>query len=345
MTRRPRHANLDEDDVRVRAGRTKSRPRSKERPTFEDARSGFVVAVDRGRFTVLVGDPHDSHREHATLVTAVKARELGRKSVVVGDQVRLVGDVSGAPDSLARLVRIDERRTALRRSADDIDPGERVVVANSDQLAMVVAAANPEPQPRLVDRTLIAAFDAGIEPLIVVTKTDLASPQPLIDLYSALNVRVIAATRGSDLSELRALLADKITTFMGSSGVGKSTLVNALVPSADRATGIVNEVTGRGRHTSTSAVAIELDTGGWIIDTPGVRSFGLGHVDVDRVIRAFPELDAGTAECPRSCSHDEPECGLDAWVAAGHAGPDGAARLESLRRVLRSRTGTDAPTT
>jgi len=342
VTRRASHDDLDEDDIRFRAGRSKSRPRSKERPSFDEAVPGFVVAVDRGRYTVLLGDPHD--RESDTVVTAVKARELGRKGVVVGDRVRLVGDVSGATDALARLVRIDERRTALRRSADDVEPSERVVVANSDQLGVVVAAANPEPQPRLVDRALVAAFDAGIIPFIVVTKVDLASPQEMFDLYSALDVPIISVARGGDLTPLRDLLADKVTTLLGSSGVGKSTLVNALIPSADRATGIVNDVTGRGRHTSTSAVALELPDGGWIIDTPGVRSFGLGHVDVERVIGAFPELEAGTAECPRSCTHDEADCGLDAWAAEGHAGPNGVQRLESLRRVLRSRSASDNPT-
>lgn len=336
MTRRPRHSHLDEDDVRVRAGRYKSRPRSKDRPTFDDAVAGFVVAVDRGRYTVLLGDPHDAGPD--TFVTAVKARELGRKGVVVGDRVRLVGDTTGAPDALARLVRIDDRTTALRRSPDDVDPGERVVVANSDQLGIVVAAANPDPQPRLVDRALIAAFDAGIDPFIVVTKTDLASPEPLLELYAALDVPVIATHKGGDLKPLQDILRGSVTTLLGSSGVGKSTLVNALIPTAERATGHVNEVTGRGRHTSTSAVALELPEGGWLIDTPGVRSFGLGHVDVDRVIGAFPELEDGTDECPRSCTHDEPECGLDAWVEAGHAGPNGVERLESLRRVLRSRT-------
>ena len=105
--------------------------------------------------------------------------------------------------------------------------------------------------------------------------------------------------------------------LVGHSGVGKSTLVNALVPGADRATGAVNEVTGRGRHTSTSAVVLELPGGGWVIDTPGIRSFGLAHVDPARVVQAFPDLAAGTASCPRSCSHDEPECALDAWVADG----------------------------
>ena len=114
-------------------------------------------------------------------------------------------------------------------------------------------------------------------------------------------------------------------------------MVDALVPGAARAIGVVNAVTGRGRHTSSSAIALELPDGGWVIDTPGVRSFGLAHVDLDRVIHAFPDLAEGTADCPRGCSHDEPECALDDWVAAGHSDP---ARLASLRRLLRSR---DAP--
>jgi len=114
--------------------------------------------------------------------------------------------------------------------------------------------------------------------------------------------------------------------------VGKSTLVNALVPEAQRATGAVNAVTGRGRHTSTSAYGFGYH-GGLLIDTPGVRSFGLAHVDVERVIHAFPDLEPGTAECPRSCTHDEPECALDDYASAHDVDP---ARLESLRRLLRS---------
>jgi ribosome biogenesis GTPase len=122
--------------------------------------------------------------------------------------------------------------------------------------------------------------------------------------------------------------------------VGKSTLVNGLVPDARRATGVVNDFTGRGRHTSSSAVALRLPDGtGWVIDTPGVRSFGLAHVDLARVIQHFPDLEPGTAECPRGCTHDEEECALDAWVASGQAGPAGTSRLESLRRLLRARSG------
>jgi ribosome biogenesis GTPase len=286
----------------------------------------MVLAVDRGRFTCLV----DSRR-----VYAIKARELGRKGVVVGDHVAIIGDVSGGPDALARIVRVEERRSVLRRTADDADPVERVIVANADQLVIVTSLADPEPRPRLVDRCLVAAYDAGLDSLLCLTKADLAPPEPLLAVYAPLGVPFVVTMRGGDLDLVRERLAGLSSVLVGPSGVGKSTLVNALVPDAGRQTAEVNPVTGRGRHTSASAVALALPDGsGWVIDTPGVRSFGLAHVDLRRVIHAFPDLEAGIAECPRGCSHDEPECALDAWVAAGHADP---ARLASLRRLLRTR--------
>lgn len=303
-----------------------------------------MLAVDRGRFTCEVDD-HE--------VTAVRARELGRKSVVVGDHVGLVGDVSGATDTLARLIRIEPRTSVLRRSADDGDPMERIIVANAEQLAIVSAVANPEPQPRLIDRYLVAAFDGGLEPLLVLTKADLADPAPLIEAYALLELRIVVTRSGQPTDELREVLRDRVTVLAGSSGVGKSTLINALVPGADRATGDVNAVTGRGRHVSTSAVVLDLPGGGRVIDTPGIRSFGLAHVDVDRVVAAFPDLAPGIAECPRGCQHVAPDenapqtdqdgdevarCALDDWVAAGHAEP---ARLDSLRRLLAAREKPD----
>lgn len=335
---------LDEDDVRIRPSRGKSRPRSKDRPDHAAAVPGYVVAVDRGRFTCVEGDPHDDRPDgdDPLRVHAVKARELGRKGVVIGDRVALVGDVSGEPDALARIVRVEPRTTTLRRTADDTDPVERVIVANADVLAVVVALAEPDPQPRLIDRAVVAALDAGLEPLLVLTKADLASPDSLMADYAAVGATAIALGRGSDVEPLHALLHDRVTVFLGSSGVGKSTLVNRLVPGAGRLTGHVNETTGRGRHTSTSAVALALPGGGWIVDTPGLRSFGLAHLDAERLIDSFPELRDGVAECPRACSHDEVECGLDVWVSEGHAGSGGHDRLNSLRRLLRSLRADDA---
>lgn len=323
--------HTDEDDVRVRPNRKGNRPRTSIRPKHEDAAEGFVLTVDRGRLTVLVED---------RTIIAMKARELGRKGVVVGDRVAVVGDLSGDKDTLARIVRVEERSSVLRRTADDDDPFERVVVANADQLAIVTALADPEPRPRLIDRCLVAAFDAGLSPLLVLTKSDLAPAAPMLETYEPLGVPYVVTNReeladGGAADRVRERLADQTTVFVGHSGVGKTTLVNALVPERKRATGRVNAVTGRGRHTTTSALALPLPDGdGWVIDTPGVRSFGLHHVDPARVIHAFPDLEPGTEGCPRACSHDEPDCALDQWVADGHADP---ARLYSLRRLLATR--------
>ncbi len=324
MSAAGRGRDLDEDDVRVRPSRG-SRPRTKERPSHDDATTGVVVAVDRGRYACRVG---------AVTVHAMKARELGRRGVVVGDRVGLVGDVSGQDDTLARIVRVQPRVSTLRRTADDTDPFERIIVANADQLVIVTALADPPPRSRLIDRCLVAAYDAGMAPLLCLTKADLASPEALLDTYRALDVPHVVTRRGAALDEVRGRLAGRVSVLVGHSGVGKSTLVNALVPGSDRATGMVNAVTGRGKHVSSSAIALELDGGGWVVDTPGIRSFGIAHVDLDRIIHAFPDLEAGIAGCPRSCSHDEDECALDGWVAAGHADP---ARLASLRRLLHSR--------
>jgi ribosome biogenesis GTPase len=318
--------------VRVRPGKG-SRPRTRRRPAHEDAAEAFVTGVDRGRYRCIIGD---------RAVTAMKARELGRHGVVVGDRVRLAGDVSGEPGTLARVVQVLPRISVLRRSADDDDPVERIIVANADQLMIVCALADPPPRPRLIDRFLVAAFDARIEPLLCLTKADLAPPDDLIAAYQPLGVRYLVTSRpfGTALGELRELLSQRISVMVGHSGVGKSTLVNALVPDADRAVGIVSPVTGLGRHTSSSAVALPLLDGGWIIDTPGLRSFGLANVTADRIVAAFPEFAAALAECPRGCSHIEAGCALDDWVAQ-HGGAPAAARLDSLRRLLRSREGLD----
>lgn len=323
-----RRRDYDEDDVRVRATGG-SRPRTRRRPRHEGAAEGFVTAVDRGRYTCLVGEVE---------VTAMKARELGRKGVVVGDHVRLVGDVTGRPDTLARIVRVQPRASVLRRSADDTDQVERVIVANADQLVIVAALADPEPRPRLIDRCLVAAYDAGLDPLLCLTKADLAAPDDLLATYAPLDVPYVVTKKGGDdaLAALAGDLHGRVSVLVGHSGVGKSTLVNRLLPEADRSVGEVNPVTGRGRHTSTSAIALPLAApySGWIIDTPGVRSFGLGHVAPENVIGAFPDLEEGSANCPTGCTHLQPDCALDAWAADGHADP---ARLDSFRRLLESR--------
>ena len=312
---------LDEDDVRVRPPRS-TRPRTKSRPGHEDAAAGQVVTVDRGRYRVLVD---------GALVTAVRARELGRRAVVVGDRVAVVGDLSGGPDALARVVRVEARTSLLRRTPDDTDPVERAVVANAEVLVVVTALADPVPRPRLIDRCLVAAFDGGLVPLLCLTKNDLAPATELLSLYEPLGVEAIVTGHGSGVEELRDRLQHKTSVLFGQSGVGKSTLVNQLVPDAFRAVGEVSGV-GKGRHVSSSAIALSLPGGGTVIDTPGVRSFGLGAVTPAGVLAAFPDLKLAAEECPPSCDHLSPGCALDGADAT-------PARLASYRRLLVSRDG------
>jgi ribosome biogenesis GTPase len=319
-----RPGDYDESDVKIRSGRG-SRPRTKTRPEHADAKPAMVVSVDRGRWgCVLDGDPDRR-------VTAMRARELGRTPIVVGDDVDVVGDLSGRTDALARIVRRGPRRTVLRRTADDTDATERVVVANADQLLIVVALADPPPRTVLVDRTLIAAYAGGLIPILCLTKTDLAPAAPFAEQFADLDLTVITAGRDDPLDAVAHLLVGKITVLLGHSGVGKSTLVNRLVPEADRAVGEVTDI-GRGRHTSTQSVALPLNNSGWVIDTPGIRSFGLAHIQPDDVMRAFSDLAEAIEDCPRGCGHlgppADPECALDTLT-----GP-AVRRVAAARRLL-----------
>jgi ribosome biogenesis GTPase len=326
-----RPGDYDESDVKIRSGRG-SRPRTKTRPDHADAKLAMVVSVDRGRWgCVLDGDPDRR-------VTAMRARELGRTPIVVGDGVDVVGDLSGRPDALARIVRRGPRRTVLRRTADDTDPTERVVVANADQLLIVVALADPPPRTGLVDRALIAAYAGGLIPILCLTKTDLAPAAPFAEQFADLDLTVVTAGRDDPLDAVAHLLVGNITVLLGHSGVGKSTLVNRLVPEADRAVGEVTDI-GRGRHTSTQSVALPLASGqhtGWVIDTPGIRSFGLAHIEPDDVLLAFSDLAETIKDCPRGCGHmgppADPECALDTLT-----GP-AARRVAAARRLLAALT-------
>ncbi|MDN6706665.1 ribosome small subunit-dependent GTPase A [Corynebacterium glyciniphilum] len=329
MARSSGRRQYDESDIRVRPGRG-TRPRTKDRPDHKEARTGMVVTKDRGRWGVVI----DGSAPDAPPAICMRARELGRTPVVVGDRVAVVGDASGRDGTLARIVRLEERSTVLRRTADDTDPYERIVVANADQLLIVTAVADPPPRSGFVERALIAAFVGGLRPVLCLTKSDLADPVAFAAEFEALDVDVILGGVEDVLAPVTDVVTGHLTALIGHSGVGKSTLVNRLVPGADRETGVVSGV-GKGRHTSTQSVALRLPGGsdaGWIVDTPGIRSFGLAHVDPDTVIGVFEDLGDVIEDCPRGCTHAgppaDPECALDTLTGAS------ARRVAAVRSLL-----------
>lgn len=324
----------DDPRVKVRPGKG-TRPRSKQRPDYSASPSGRVVAIDRGRYLVAIGE---------TMVSCVKARELGRGGVVIGDLVNVTGDVSGTEGTLGRIVQISERQHVLRRSLEEAPEGrgEKIIVANADLMVIVAAVADPEPRIGMIDRCLVAAKEAGIDAILCLTKTDLASPAEVMRSYQDFPLKVVttSVTKNDEgLMELKAELADKFSVLVGHSGVGKSTLINALVPDANRSVGHVSLLTGKGRHTSTSAVAFALPEGGWVVDTPGVRSFGLSHVTTDDILEAFPGIAAVTELCLPNCSHldSDPSCALNRWIETAVDQPqheDRKTLVNRMRRIL-----------
>lgn len=318
--------DLDEDDVRVRPNPKGSRPRTKKRPDTSNLPEGMVYQVHLARYKVLM--------DNGTEVVATLAKELRNEGCVVGDRIALSGDISGEKDALARIVRVNPRSTALTRSSEESEI-QQTIVANADQLVIVVAAANPEPKPRLVDRYLVAAFDQGLEPILVITKSDLADPKEFLENFSGFGLKTVSLSRDQqEISDLETLLDNHKSVFVGHSGVGKTTLINRLSPGYQRATGEVNEVTGKGKHTSSSALALRFRSG-WIIDTPGIRTFGLKGISSQSLLKGFADIASAAQDCPRDCSHlaTAPDCALDDATKSGDLS---AARLDSYRRLAQS---------
>lgn len=210
--------------------------------------------------------------------------------------------------------------TKARRELAELMPSQDVVIEVIDA-RLPRASSNP-----------VISELRGTKPAIkVLTKSDLADPEEFTAAFADLDVPVVLAGQSEDLTELTAMLTNSVTALIGHSGVGKSTLVNRLVPDAYRATGVVSGV-GKGRHTSTQSVALPLPGGGWVVDTPGIRSFGLAHISPENVVAAFSDLADTIENCPRGCTHlgppADPECALDTLTG------DAARRVAAVRLLL-----------
>ncbi len=301
---------------------------------------GHVIRVDARVCWVRAGD--------ALLKCTIRGRLFREATalkhpVAVGDRVAIVRD---GPDS-GVVERVEPRRNKLSRPAvEAIDRKEQVIVANIDLLGIVVAAAKPPLRTGLIDRYLMVAARESLEPIVIVNKIDLADMDAVGDamaVYERLGIEVhyTAALRGDGIERLRARIDGVVTVFSGHSGVGKSTLLNAIVPDLALRTGHVSSKTGKGRHTTTQVVLHELDRG-CLIDTPGIRAMGLWQIGPADVDRFFTEIAALEGQCRfLDCAHGaEPDCAVKGAVEDGSID---RRRYDSYRRIVESLESGETP--
>jgi ribosome biogenesis GTPase len=229
------------------------------------------------------------------------------------------GAASGNSDIDGVIERVEPRHGLLTRSSRG---REHVIVANVDQVVFVVSLVEPELKPHLVDRYLASAAQGDIRPILCFNKADLVEPagyQPLLGLYAQLGIPALltSATSGAGIPRLRALLPGRQTVFSGQSGVGKSSLLNAIQPGLGLRVREVSEVNQKGKHTTTTAELIRLDVGGWVVDTPGVRQFGLWNIIPEEVEGFFAEFRPFVHLCSfPDCTHThEASCAVKRAVA------------------------------
>ncbi|MDD2222401.1 MAG: small ribosomal subunit biogenesis GTPase RsgA [Pseudomonas sp.] len=255
-------------------------------------------------------------------------------ALVTGDRVVWRPGNQGLGVIVAQLPRHSELRRPDSR-------GQLKPVAANVDLIVIVFAPLPEPHANLIDRYIIAAEHAGIKPLLLLNKSDLLDPSGssrahnLLNTYHSLGYPLleVSAYSGDGLAKLQAQLNNQVSVFVGQSGVGKSSLVNCLLPDTDTRVGPLSELTGKGTHTTTTARLFHFPAGGDLIDSPGIREFGLSHVSVADVEAGFIEFQEHLGLCRfRNCSHEhEPGCALLAAVEAGKIHPQ---RLASFKHII-----------
>ena len=295
-----------------------------------------VSRIDFGGVRLLSDDDQEIA---ATVPARLRgARKALGNAVVTGDRVRLAWDAERAV-----VEAVEPRRNGFSRRATGEREEEQVVAANLDEVVIVAALQRPLFKHGLVDRVLVQCARAGLPALLVVNKTDLDTgheADAILGEYERAGIRGAAtcAVSGRGVPGLRERCAGRRTLFVGHSGVGKSTLLHALMPHQAIARAEVNEVTGKGRHTTTAAVLYRPDAGTELVDTPGVRAFALWGVDADELVEYYPELQPYVGGCRfGDCRHDrEPGCALRDAVAHGKIGERRFASYCKLRDELAS---------
>jgi ribosome biogenesis GTPase len=271
-----------------------------------------------------------SIRRRVVAVAEIKAVD----PVAIGDRVRFVDASNGA----GLVVEVLPRANKLVRRAAGPKPLEQVIVANVDQIVPVFAATFPDPIWELLDRYLAASESQEVPALICISKVDLADQGALAEAvreYEQIGYRVVltSARTGVGIDELRQALRGRLSVLMGKSGVGKTSLLNAIEPGLGQRVSEVSQVTGKGKHTTTHLELFALTTGGAIVDTPGMREFGLWGVDGADLAVTFPELRPFLGSCRfgTGCQHEsEPGCAVKAAVESGAIS---RRRFESYRRL------------
>lgn len=297
-------------------------------------KSGLVVKTQSGFFTVQTDTGLVTCQLRGTLKQASKKTEL----CVIGDHVTIDinDDGSGVIKAIAPRERVLSRVEPSNYAGTSTER-EQVIIVNPDQTVFVFAATRPDPHLRMLDRLLVAAEKAEIPSIaIVVNKIDLAEDKAhsTFSLYGRIGYPVlyVSADQRINIDALHHLLVGKISVFTGPSGVGKSSLLNAVQPGLGRAVSHVSEKLTKGRHTTVAAELIPLDGGGYVADTPGIRSIAPWDVEPDELDAYFREIHPHVAECRFSdCTHtDEPGCGVRATVAAGEISQE---RYDSYLRL------------
>lgn len=316
--------------------RARRQPRKTERPSDaelvealrqappEDALQGVVVRAHGLWYEVRTRDPDTTWI--ATMRGVLKKQARRTDIVAVGDQVW----ITDAGEGEAVIESVEPRHSVFSRTARNTRDTEQVILANPDQVLIVFAAREPEPHLRMLDRFVILAEQQELPVRIVVTKIDLEDRVPADDplgparerfrIYEPIYpVHYVSSTTGAGIEALREALDGRISVVAGPSGVGKSTLLNALDPEGRRDTGAVSEATGKGRHTTIGAQLYEIAPGTFIADTPGIRSLAMHAVPEDEIEWCYREFRPYLDQCRfRGCTHiHEPGCAIREAVAAG----------------------------